>query len=60
MSKVDAKVAIQAEKRNFDLVENCLSSVDEYARSELRNVQNISRNVRHWKKQTSCTPPIPS
>ena len=67
-SKVDAKVAIQELKEEVvksnhptrSLIANCLSSLDDCGRAELRNVQHLSRNVRNWKQQTLCTPPIPS
>ena len=67
-SKVEAKAAIQELKKEAltsshptrALVAECLSSLDDCARAELPNLQHVSRNVRHWKQETSCTPPIPS
>ena len=52
-SKVDAKVAIQELKEEVvksnhptrSLIANCLSSLDDCGRAELRNVQHLSRNV---------------
>ena len=42
------------------LIANCLSSLDDCGSAELRIVQHLSRNVRHWKQQTLRTPPLPS
>ena len=67
-SKVEAQAAIQELKKEAmtsgrptrSLVAESLSSLDDCARAELPNLQHVSRNVRHWKQETSCTPPIPS